>query len=74
MDQLCLVRLMESDMENRLLFHLDKVHPLEELHLVALDELQNLDVLRQDDCPTLEDAHLGELVCLLEDEELRRRL
>ena len=69
-----MVRLMESDMENRLLLHLDEVHPLEELHLVALDELQNLDVLRRDDCPTLEDARQDELDGWLVDEELRHQL
>lgn len=74
MDRLCLVRLMESDKENRLLLHLDEVHLLKELHLVALDVLQNLDVLRQGDCPTLVDAHQGELDGWPVDEELRHQL
>ena len=60
-------------MENRLLLHMDAGHPLKELHLVAPDVLQNRDVLRRDDCPTLEDARQDGLDGWQVGEELRHQ-
>ena len=59
-----MVLLMVCDMENRLLLHPDEVRlrQLGEVLLDLQDERRNLDELRRGDCPTLEVAHLDELV------------
>ena len=56
------VQLMGNDMEILRPLLLDEVrlHRQDVVHLDLLDVLQNLDALRQDDCLTLEGAHLDE--------------
>jgi len=65
------VLLKVSDMAIHRPLHLDEAlqHRQDVVHLDLLDELQNLGELRQDDCPTLEDAHLDESSDSQEDEE-----
>jgi hypothetical protein len=62
-----MVHLMENDMENfrEHLFHLCAVHRLNQVRLqdeLTADAQQNQDVQHLDDCLTLVDVHLDELV------------